>query len=140
MKTFDEYIIESKQNYIFGGTEDRNTDISDGKLFSELKKGDSFYYWCDYPHTGYSKQGGIKACKVKSTYEYDDELQVECDDHTYGIPKEYVNRSLYYETYYEKDEDYPYAMSTSLNDIMECTNNIFHKDFSDDDIEYMYKN
>ena len=27
MKTFSEYINESRQNYIFGGTDDRNTDV-----------------------------------------------------------------------------------------------------------------
>ena len=39
MRTFEQYINESRQNYIFGGTDDRNTNV-DAKTFSELKPND----------------------------------------------------------------------------------------------------
>ena len=41
MKTFEQYIGEAKQNYIFGGTDDRNTKIHVN--FKDLVKGDKFY-------------------------------------------------------------------------------------------------
>ncbi len=45
MKTFSEYINESRQNYIFGGTDDRNTVIEEPKTFAELQDGDEIYWW-----------------------------------------------------------------------------------------------
>lgn len=41
MKTFEQYIGEARQNYIFGGTDDRNTDTP--KTFDELIEGDDIY-------------------------------------------------------------------------------------------------
>ena len=43
MRTFEEYIVEAKQSYIFGGTDDRNTNV-ESKTFGELVKGDTFYW------------------------------------------------------------------------------------------------
>ncbi len=42
MKTFEQYINESRQKYIFGGTDDRNT-VESPKTFAELENGDIFY-------------------------------------------------------------------------------------------------
>lgn len=44
MKTFEQYINEAKQNYIFGGTDNRNARI-DGFPFRELVDGDEIYWW-----------------------------------------------------------------------------------------------
>lgn len=41
MRTFTEYISEARQNYIFGGTDDRNTATT--KTFGELVPGDTIY-------------------------------------------------------------------------------------------------
>lgn len=50
MRTFSEYIgqaslLESRQNYIFGGTDDRNTDET-SKTFGDLEEGD-YLFWSD---------------------------------------------------------------------------------------------
>ena len=47
MRTFSEYILESRQKYIFGGTDDRNTDASALKTFRELEVGDMLYFFND---------------------------------------------------------------------------------------------
>ena len=44
MRTFTEYINEARHDYIFGGTDDRNTRI-DGMPFRELQDGDEIYWW-----------------------------------------------------------------------------------------------
>lgn len=48
MKTFEEYINETRQNYIFGGTDDRNTKQPIRKTFGELEKGDFIYIYAPY--------------------------------------------------------------------------------------------
>lgn len=54
MRLFSEYIAESRQNYIFGGTDNRNTDLPTS--FMDLKKGDVFYVWSTWDkHTYYAK-------------------------------------------------------------------------------------
>ena len=46
MKTFEDYVSESRQKYIFGGTDDRNVNLEDEpKKLSELKKYDIVYYF-----------------------------------------------------------------------------------------------
>lgn len=50
MKSFNEYVNEAKQNYIFGGTDDRNTAIEDGKPFSKLKHGENIYVYVSDMH------------------------------------------------------------------------------------------
>ncbi len=52
MKTFEQYINEARQNYIFGGTDDRNTEIKTDVTFAELKQGDNIYYW----NKGFNRQ------------------------------------------------------------------------------------
>ena len=42
MKTFSEYINEAKQNYIFGGTDNRAPSVP-FTAFNELKEGDTIY-------------------------------------------------------------------------------------------------
>jgi hypothetical protein len=46
MRTFSEYILESRQNYIFGGKDNRNTKIEAKKLY-ELIPGDICYEYND---------------------------------------------------------------------------------------------
>ncbi len=41
MRTFDEYIDEARQNYIFGGTDNR----APSSTFMDLEQGDKFYVW-----------------------------------------------------------------------------------------------
>ena len=41
MRTFEQYINESRQSYIFGGTDNRNTELN--KTFGELVPGDTIY-------------------------------------------------------------------------------------------------
>ena len=38
-------VREARQNYIFGGTDDRNTNISSAELLSSLKAGDDIYFY-----------------------------------------------------------------------------------------------
>ena len=47
MKTFEQYINEVRHNYIFGGTDNRNTDVEFTKSLYQLEKGDTVYYYSD---------------------------------------------------------------------------------------------
>ena len=46
---------ESRQNYIFGGTDDRNTVIEEPKTFAELQDGDEIYWWCSLTNVPYKR-------------------------------------------------------------------------------------
>ena len=46
MRTFEEYIVEARQNYIFGGTDNRNTAAI--KTFNELERGDKVYWFGEF--------------------------------------------------------------------------------------------
>ena len=66
MKTCSEYIDESRQNYIFGGTDNRNTNVKDGKAFSSLRKGDKFYVW-------FNGEDDVLEVTFRSLYSYEEE-------------------------------------------------------------------
>ena len=69
MKTFEQYIgqaslDEARQNYIFGGTDNRNTEIK-GKTFGELIPGDSFYWVSSF--SDYPRRHKFESIKVKGS-------------------------------------------------------------------------
>ena len=49
MRSFEQYINESRQKYIFGGTDDRNINVE--KTFGDMREGDEYYkfYRADDP-------------------------------------------------------------------------------------------
>lgn len=48
-----------KHDYIFGGTDDRNTDV-EYKVFGDLKKGDTFYWCVNVPDRTYCRIQELK--------------------------------------------------------------------------------
>ena len=71
MKTFEEYIgqaslNESRQKYIFGGTDNRNTNVMYSKKICELEQGDTIY-WCNLDNNGRIKSiDNVDICKFVS--------------------------------------------------------------------------
>lgn len=65
MRSFEQYINEARQNYIFGGTDNRNTDIKEGKPFSKLKEGDKLYIWCD------NAEDEVEELSFRASYSYE---------------------------------------------------------------------
>lgn len=97
MKTFDQYINEARQNYIFGGTDNRNTDENEQKTFEQLKNGDYIYWWVN--STPYE----IRECVFKSWdkvegrkfYTYDDSYFMEFVDKKQKVYKEHWQNKIY---------------------------------------------
>ena len=76
MKTFEQYINETRQKYIFGGTDDRNTEIA--KTFAELKPGDKFYWFYKRKE---NKTGVAKCYTLTGTSEYDGDIKLYSKHH-----------------------------------------------------------
>lgn len=102
MKTFDQYISqtsanEARQSYIFGGTDNRNTEEDKQKSFSQLKDGDYIYWWVNStPHE-------IRECVFKSWsknlhgtfYTYENSYTMEFLDEKQKVYKEYYGNKIF---------------------------------------------
>ena len=128
MRTFSEYINESRQKYIFGGTDDRNTKLD--TTFNEIEVGDELYYWTKWESNKKNYRRGVVS-KIKNDVDTSrtkifvkrdgvDRLWVECS--MIDLKKTYVT-------------DYVnFCCSTSFAELQVKVKEIFKFDIYEDDV------
>lgn len=106
MKTFDEYIIEARQDYIFGGTDGRNADIvADGTKLTKLKRYERIYQWYKGSATSYVVRMDIeKHMRINGAYTGSSFFSIPCITRDqWEMTKELPVHKKFY---YESGEDY----------------------------------
>lgn len=125
MRTFSEYINEARQNYIFGGTDDRAPEVS--KTFAELEEGDTFYWWSDLATKGkiYEYVLTSKPRSYKKNYMY----LPYTDSHSLWIYKDDKYKEFSF------NDESKWCIATSVEKLVEVVKDEFDKDIDGFEIE-----